>query len=234
MNWSFFDGIYCINLINETERLARIKNIFNELDIPIVFYHPSRNVNDPVKGCFDSHIAVINKALESGCKNILIFEDDVIPYDVTQERINTVTDFMKGSKWDIFYFGAIPDIHNWSGKVSDGIYSLKTYGTHAYSLPLHTMLNLKNIQYTGEPIDMLYKRTLIESYAVYPSMFYPGSMKSSINNNLNMYEKFPNVMKGITRIKENYSYNIGIPVYIILLTILGIAAIVIIVLAMKK
>jgi glycosyl transferase family 25 len=110
--WKFFDAIYCINLYSRDDRMIRCKKMFEMLKIPASFYRVHKHPTDGARGCYESHLSVIRNAYYRGCKNILIFEDDVIEsplFDV--KLIEKAIEFMQNNEnWDIFYLGHQPDI----------------------------------------------------------------------------------------------------------------------------
>ena len=223
-SWNFFDKIYCINLYEQNERYNYITNLFNSLDIPFVFYRTNRSLLSGKQGCFESHINVINDAAKNKFNNIIIFEDDVIPNNITEKRINDLVSFIKNNDFDILYLGSKPDITK-DSKIIDknkNIYKIKTLTAHSYVLNKNTIEKLKNLKYEDQPIDVYYKKKLENSYAIYDSMFYPGSFESSINKNFSLYTHSPSVMFTYIKLREKYAYNIQISIiklFIILLFI---------------
>lgn len=95
--------IYVINLLERSDRYDNIKNIFKNFNIIRV---------DAVKrkygavGCFESHVKCIKIAKEKKLKNILVIEDDCIPYHDEKnfcERLVKIKNILDNNDdWDIY------------------------------------------------------------------------------------------------------------------------------------
>jgi GR25 family glycosyltransferase involved in LPS biosynthesis len=152
--YSYFDKIYCLNLITRKDRYESAKKIFNKLNIPHVeFYITEKSKINGRFGCFNSHINIIKNSFNKGYFNILITEDDIRPtkyYNL--DLVKKSIDFMKNNKWDIFYFGYIPFNKNFisdniffnNKKINDNIINYSPCGTHAYCLNKHSMIKILN------------------------------------------------------------------------------------------
>jgi glycosyl transferase family 25 len=107
--WGFLDKIVYINLAHRTDRRARMEK-------EVLSTFPAEKISrfDAIKhtrgdiGCSMSHIAVLEDALHSGCKNILVLEDDVrwttdsSTYSNGLTMIETLVD---ANKYDVISFG---------------------------------------------------------------------------------------------------------------------------------
>lgn len=215
MVWDFFDGIYCINLYTRDDRLKKSKKVFNKLNIPVTYYRVEKHPTSGAKGCFESHMSIIKKAYHDGCKNVLIFEDDLIDNSFYDEAlVEKAINFMKKScKWDIFYFGHQPDIFwNTSRKVSDFIIKTHSYLTHAYVVSRRYMKKLLDKEYYGIPIDKMYLKNE-HSYALYPMIFYQDESESDIETSSGTIN---------FRYSELYAYNVNYSIISLILIILFI------------
>lgn len=72
-----FDAIFCITLEEEPERHADVRKFAAHIGAPIELFPVKRHPRGGSVGCFDSHVRVSRVALERGCSNVLVFEDDV-------------------------------------------------------------------------------------------------------------------------------------------------------------
>jgi len=218
MDWSFFDKIYCINLFTEHKRFDYIKKLCKKYNIPISFYRTYPSHNGGSEGAFNSHIEVAKDAAKNNYNNIIVFEDDIKPNDITQNRLNNVIEFIKNNDYDIFYLGVIftvnrdPKTHivNKNKK----IYKCKPLGAHAYILNKKTIQKLKDLQYKKEkiPIDCYYKNNFKNIYAIYPSLFNQGGFSSSISKKSlrnTLDTKYPKVVEFYTTLLENNYYYLG-------------------------
>lgn len=105
--YSYFDDIVCITLENTVDRKEQCDYYFKKLGIPVRFFIAKKHPNGGMYGCFDSHIKVIKEAYYKGCKNLLVFEDDIMPTSSYSENyIKNAIDFMNSNDdWGVFYFG---------------------------------------------------------------------------------------------------------------------------------
>jgi len=158
--WSFFDEIYCINLYSREDRYNICKKFFESYHIPVKFYRTHKHLVNGEQGCFESHINIIQKAYNNNSKNVLIFEDDIqITSEFTPQNVNKCIEFMKNNTWDIFNFGATPDIvHYTANKTNiEKIYRLHCYYAHCYAVNREYMSKILNYKYADIPIDLVYK-----------------------------------------------------------------------------
>lgn len=104
--WDAFSKIYCLNLKSRPDRRQRCDQIFTDLKIPVEYYHPDKHPTSGEQGCFESHIEVISRAYDAGAETCLIFEDDIEPYEFSEERLNQAVRFMTEHKdWDLCFLG---------------------------------------------------------------------------------------------------------------------------------
>ena len=212
MSWNFFDKIYCINLYTRNDRYESCKALFERLNIPVQFVrvHPHEN---GAQGCFESHVKIVNDALQNNCSNIVIFEDDL---DVSgsaenvNQKIGTCVDFISKNKFDIFYLGVAPDMSKHDSTIVDkdkGIYKVHSLRTHAYAMSADGMRKVKDLEYVGTPIDVYYRDNL-DAFGIYPSIFYQNNSESSIELQ-NSRNKFYGLSHAYLRASEFYSFHVG-------------------------
>jgi GR25 family glycosyltransferase involved in LPS biosynthesis len=122
--FDFFDKIYCINLPESVNRKAKVSNVFTDLGIlnRVKFDsftpRPSEgielsNVKKACPGVFGvslSNLKVMFDAANNGCKNLLVFEDDIkLKSEVFRSKsilalaINELPE-----DWDVLYLGGKP------------------------------------------------------------------------------------------------------------------------------
>lgn len=203
--WNFFDQINCINLYTRNDRLIRSYKVFKKLGIPVIYYRVHKHSTDGVKGCYESHLSVIKNAYYNGCRNLLIFEDDVVesPY-FSNKLIEKAINFMKENEnWEIFYLGHQPNIFWKSSEViSDEIIKTQSTLTHAYVISRKYMEKIIDRSYDGIAIDQIYLKNQ-QSYALYPMAFYQDESDSDIPASA--------PIRGL-RFSEIYAYNINYPI----------------------
>jgi GR25 family glycosyltransferase involved in LPS biosynthesis len=99
--------IYVINLIERTDRMDDIKNLFSN-DFNIIGIDAIKN-EIGWKGCFLSHLKCIQLAKDNNLKNIIVMEDDCIPfdnYDAFKTRLYNIKKYLDNNDdWNIFLGG---------------------------------------------------------------------------------------------------------------------------------
>jgi glycosyl transferase, family 25 len=109
--WEFIDKIVYINLAHRKDRRALMeKNVLPTFPADkITRFDAIKNTRGDI-GCSMSHIAVLEDALNSGCKNILVLEDDVqwttdaSTYSNALTMIETLVD---SGNYDVISLGCI-------------------------------------------------------------------------------------------------------------------------------
>ena len=196
MLYNFFDKIYCINLKHRPDRYISANKIFKDLNIPNVeFYFAEKSAKGGRYGCFESHINVIKKAYNSGCNNILIFEDDLRPsifynLNLLEESI----EFMKNNDWDVFYLGYFIIDDNLkifeSLNKKGNILKFNACATHALCLNKKSMKKILNIyeDYIDKiHYDRFLSHNIFNNYVITPMIFeqfYCSPIDNSIHGNL--------------------------------------------------
>ena len=157
-----FDSIVCINLYERNDRMEECLKVFEKLKIPgIKRFH--RHV-DGKRGCHESHLSVIKEAYDEGCRNVLIFEDDIMPSpEYSEKYIIEAGKFVNNNKnWDIFYLGHQPNVFfSESTVVENNIMKCFSTLTHAYVLSRKFMKKIMNRIYDGTAIDKIYLKMKI-------------------------------------------------------------------------
>lgn len=205
-DWSKFDEIYCINLVEREDRYDQAKLLFDSLHIPVTFRRVHKHKNGE-QGCFESHRDIIKKAYDKGHERILILEDDIVTgKSLTPENMSIVNNFLNTiNDWEIFYLGMAPMImKHKTEKIQKDIYRVHALNAHAYVVSRKFMKRFKDAEYLNIPVDMVYSASE-KAYGFYPSMFYQGNSSSDIQNGSGiqsgglLYQKFV----------ETYSVNVN-------------------------
>lgn len=105
--FSVFDRIVCITLSEATREHERVSKLAMELGMNMEFHVVERNKRGGKRGCFESHIQVMEMCIESGARNVLIFEDDFIPTPTfSWEAMQEVADFISSNdSWEAISLG---------------------------------------------------------------------------------------------------------------------------------
>lgn len=91
--------IYCINLRSRKDRRKRMKRQAKRRRFPIKFWQVEKNKRDPVRGCLESHLAIIRDARKRKLPAVLIMEDDA---KLLYSRLYVPK---PPEKWDMLYLG---------------------------------------------------------------------------------------------------------------------------------
>ena len=206
----FFDKIVCINTTDAIDRRTKMKRLFRKHNIDAQFHVTDRQLN-PIKGCFEAHINVIKQVHEEGCKNVLIFEDDVIEGELNDTILSKIIDFLKAESWDIFYFGAIPDMtyDNYIKKLGNGenIYQINSTGLCCYAMNNFCMSKYKNLKFDGDHIDFVIQHDdRLKCFVHYPTQFYQTSI-------FHDYIKSDKIISFIYKTLEYFAFNINLTYY---------------------
>lgn len=139
--------VYCINLIERTDRKEHVINEFNKIGIDIskvIFPNFNRDIRGGKYGCYDSHVKIWNEFYHNSNENYcLIFEDDFISSDDSADLLKKSNLFMKNNHNNVdFLF-----LHNLFIKSNErininsinNIYFSKGFGllAHAYFISRH-------------------------------------------------------------------------------------------------
>lgn len=112
----FFDRTQIINLASRADRRRETETEFAQLGFPI---HTEKVgffsaicptaaegfVNAGVRGCYLSHLKIIEDAQASGVNNVLIMEDDISFAKHILRDGAAAVESLRGLNWDIAYFG---------------------------------------------------------------------------------------------------------------------------------
>ncbi|WP_248918371.1 glycosyltransferase family 25 protein [Pseudomonas entomophila] len=162
------DAVYCISLDARSDRRELFRHsIAAVLGNPVLF-HIVQKHSDPKRGCYESHQALAQLALDQGLERILIFEDDVKHYPLKASRIRWVNRFMRTHRFEALHLGYSMGRTwlTWFPFIARG----KVVALHAYVLSREGCKILAQTPYDGTPVDVMFKRR-IRQHCVFPMMF---------------------------------------------------------------
>lgn len=189
---TFNDGIFCITLINRTDRRKKIAEQATKYKFNVKF-HISELHENPKMGCLESHLSVLNEAKYRNLQNVLILEDDVkfleFPY---------IPQFP--DRWSMLYLGG-----NVQKVLDTEKYALwkriTTFTTHAYAVNcsmydilIKTLTDHKNAN-TELAIDQIYSSVIHPNhlcYMLYPIIAIQDESYSDIEKKMVNYSSFIN------------------------------------------
>jgi len=176
--WDFVPAVYCISLQERDDRMQQAKQEFDQVGLgsKVQWHRPHRDPRGGEAGCWDSHVAVVKKAVEANHPFVLIFEDDVVFHsdikakDIRQIR-RTLEETLARREWGILFlgqfpFGGVPITANLD------VWRTSSLLAHAYFISYSLMRKLlDNSEYPGMGIDMWYSRQR-KTYSIYPPLAY--------------------------------------------------------------
>lgn len=172
------DSVHCISLESRVDRRELFEKKVATLIENEVFFHIVKKNSDPKRGCYESHQQLAQYALDNGLSNILIFEDDVMPYDLKALRVHWVNRFLRAGNFEALHLGYSMGRTwlTWFPFIARG----RVVALHAYVLSRAGCKVLVETPYDGTPVDVVFKRK-IKQHCVFPMMFrqYAASVTSS-------------------------------------------------------
>lgn len=208
--FDFFDGIYCINLDERTDRWKHAQEEFKKAGIldKVIRFSAIRDVDGRL-GVIKSNLAIIKIAKEKKLKNVLIFEDDVeFIVDNPQEVLAKSIQQIENIKWHLFYLGA--NTHQKLIKFKRNLILLKkAFAVHsmAYSELMYDdfIRKYNKLEYINNYDDILdvYLATKIQEKYVC-LMTYP-----MMTTQMNSYSDIEHKVVNYSFIEERYKNNIS-------------------------
>jgi GR25 family glycosyltransferase involved in LPS biosynthesis len=113
---NYIDKVYYINLDHRTDRLNEIEKVLNDIECPSEKRERISAVLNPqfgTLGCTKSHIAALEKFIESGLETCLVLEDDFIYDDI--DRFNSSIQYIFENK---VHFDILQLSYNHNGLIS--------------------------------------------------------------------------------------------------------------------
>ena len=117
----YFQGVYAINLPERKDRRQLIVKELQEAGIPLTPHkveifpaiRPEEAGGFPsigARGCFSSHVAILNQAKHKGLSNILIVEDDLEISAKFRTDQAVIVEQLRQQEWDFVYLGHVEKV----------------------------------------------------------------------------------------------------------------------------
>lgn len=114
--WNIFERIYVINLETRPDRRSEIDEQLRRVGLsldhaPVQLFRgvrpdgPGPFESIGARGCFLSHLGVVQDAVQHGLESFLILEDDVDFSDDLQQRSDSLAAALRTASWAFFYGG---------------------------------------------------------------------------------------------------------------------------------
>jgi GR25 family glycosyltransferase involved in LPS biosynthesis len=166
--FDFFDAVFCITIDPKSERFQMATAQFKELGINAETLL-SKATTPPQEGCTWGHQECVRLAKERGCKNVFIFEDDVlfINYDAT-----TLSSAIQAlpRNWELFFLGGtLRWAHN-TKQITPHLLNGRLVENHAYAVNSHAFDKILSWKLEPSSHVTVYHSRLCESFLVNPMM----------------------------------------------------------------
>lgn len=103
MGFEFFDAIYCINRIDQTQRWCDCLREFGRFNIDVTRW-PVRKEKDGAMGLSRTNIEILEESKDRNDENVLIFEDDAKFVGDVLDVLNYAIDELPDN-WEILHLG---------------------------------------------------------------------------------------------------------------------------------
>lgn len=178
--WDYFDRLYCVSLRERDDRRQSAQKEFAKAGLrdKVEFVIVDRLSDDFEKEVYESHMICLRRGLESGAKNIVVFEDDVEFDGFDSERLMGCVDFLRQNPgWKVLLLGAL--IRS-SQKTTHPFVQKVRYQslTHAYALNRHYAATLAYVPWSGIVNDTLFRPLTDDVYAIYPMCAFQKNFTS--------------------------------------------------------
>ena len=205
--WDFFDRLYCVSLREREDRRRSAREEFRKVGLEdrVEFVLGERHPFDMEIGVYESHMLCLQKGLEAGAENIVIFEDDVEFDRFDPERLRCCTEFLiQHPGWKVFLFGAL--IRS-SRKTANPCVQKVRYQslTHAYALNRRYAETLAYEPWQGIVNDTLFRPLTDDVYAIYPMCAFQKKFRSD-NYKYPKLERMRNLLGGLKRIQKAFEF----------------------------
>lgn len=201
--WHFFDKIYCISLESRGDRLMEARRQFASVGLAgrVEFVIVQKNIDDQVKGIFQSHMSCLTKGLATRARRILIFEDDILFRGYSERKLHEASLFLQETEdWNAFFLGCLT---NGSTKTASAAVAKVKYRclAHAYALNRPFAERLVREKWSGIPFDDLLRRRNDGFFALSPMCAYQGLAGS--DNRTVALDRLRNVFGGLPFIQKS-------------------------------
>ncbi len=181
---TLFDKVYVINLERRQDRLEKISENLNELNIYFERFEALDYLkieSEPSVACALSHRGVIEKAKAEGNKSILVLEDDCYFVDGFIDKFNLLIDSLP-EDWDMLYLGSSA---NEGETISGGLRkTIRCLTSHAIGIKDTVYDKLIEINKGTIHVDHAYMSIMsdLNVYSAYPSLIKQSAGYSDISN----------------------------------------------------
>ncbi|MDQ1271157.1 MAG: hypothetical protein QG618_2469 [Thermodesulfobacteriota bacterium] len=178
--WAFFDRLYCISLRDRTDRRERTRLEFSRMGIlkRVEFVLVEKDHNDPCRGIFASHLLCMEKAIDAGAQQWVVFEDDVVIHRYTPKILSAaVTHLSTCGTWSLFFFGCL--IRGSSKTGNPGVKKIRYQAlTHAYAVSRAFGKEIARQPWRGIPYDVMLKNLCDDYLGITPFFAFQSNAET--------------------------------------------------------
>jgi GR25 family glycosyltransferase involved in LPS biosynthesis len=202
--WQSFERIYCISLAQRPDRCRSARAQFQRIGLAdrVEFVIVDKHPTDSERGIFESHLACLRAGLAAGAKKIVIFEDDILIWRFSPQRLRHAAHFMDcNTDWRLFFFGCFV---NSSRKTTFPSVVKVSYRctAHGYVVNREFAEKLVDIPWQGIPYDDLLRATADGGvYAIYPAFAFQNA-SSTDNDNLRRVDRVRRILGGFRLLQQ--------------------------------
>ncbi len=205
--WDYFDRLYCISLKQREDRRRSAREEFAKVGLAgrVEFVIVKRHPYDVMQQIYESHMICLQKGLEAGARNIVVFEDDVGFERFDPRRLKSGVEFLKQNpRWKVFLFGALIRA---SRKTANSCVQKVRYQSlsHAYALNRDYAQTLAYVPWQGIANDTLFRPLKDDVYAPYPMFAFQKDFSSDNLEYLRL-ERFRSMLGGLKRIQKGIEF----------------------------
>jgi len=182
MGWEFFSKIYCISVRERTDRQTEAKRQFTAVGLSdiVEFFtvEKGKNPDDIEKCIYESHMACIQKGLDTGARRILIFEDDIIFDRFDPEKLEVCIRFLQSKpEWKILLLGSL--VKGLQPTDVKAVMKARYRSlSHAYALNRNFAKEIVKTPWQGFAYDCLFRPYDEGIYAIHPSVAFQSDSPS--------------------------------------------------------
>ena len=176
------DASFCISLRGRDARQQSALRSFSVLDNKTDFWLVDKDIENPERGCYNSHRDIALYGLSRNLERVLVLEDDVrFDKPPSSRQIEAMNRHLQKNIGDLFYLGGLlGDI--WLTNALN-IAGCHLFCTHAYVINRSGMKKLASLPYSGMPIDVLFKLSFaaFTTFPMIASQFSSQQLASDIS-----------------------------------------------------
>jgi GR25 family glycosyltransferase involved in LPS biosynthesis len=204
VNWNFFDRIYCISLKERPDRQAEALRQFESVGLArhVEIVTVSKHPDDPEQGIYNSHMLCMQKAIHSGAKRVLIFEDDIVFDRFSPEVFRNCIHFLStDTHWNMVFFGCMVSRSKPTPYPSIRQVAYRSLA-HAYVVNRKFAEKLVRNPWRHVPYDDMLRDLQEEhTYAIYPAFAFQSNSRSDNLRYLPL-DRFRRGIGGLRRLQK--------------------------------